>query len=97
MKFKNSFFTKLGLQYFEDGFGIHPVTLMKAKERLVGLRGSVALLQVALALDLLLDLHEAFEQSFGTRGTAGDVDVDRDDLIHTLTNGVGVLEESSAV
>src|SRR4051812_34486127 len=57
----------------------------------------VAQLKVLLALDLLLNLEKPLEQSPGPRRTARHVDVDRDDLVDALADGVRVLEKPAAV
>src|SRR5262249_45093867 len=46
------------------------------------------------AVDLLLELEDRVEQRFGTRWAAGNVNVDRDDLIAALHDGV-VVENAS--
>src|SRR5262249_4790756 len=76
-------------------------TCLPADER--WLRGSwgssdaVALLQVLLVLDLVLDFEQPLEERLGPGRAARDVDVDRDDLVDALAHRVRVLEEPAAV
>jgi len=41
--------------------------------------------------NLLLELDEAVEESFGARGTAGNVDIDGEDAVDALEDGVGAV------
>ncbi len=50
-----------------------------------------------LVLDALLQQHDAFEQGFGPRRAAGDVHVDRDDLVDALGDRVAVPVRAAAV
>src|SRR5690349_16801693 len=53
--------------------------------------------QPALALDLLLQLHQALGERFRPRRAAGHVDVDRDDLVDAVADRVRQLEEAAAI
>src|SRR3989442_8367146 len=55
------------------------------------------LLPDVLAGDLLLQLHDAVEQGLGPGGAPGHVDVDRDDLVDPLRDGVAVPVGAAAV
>src|SRR5687768_3791649 len=50
-----------------------------------------------LVLDALLQQDDALQQRFGPRRAAGDVDVDRDDLVDALGDGVAVPVGAAAV
>ncbi len=43
------------------------------------------------AVDFALEAHEAFEEGFWARRAAGDVDVDGDDAVDALEDGVGAV------
>src|SRR4051812_45478473 len=49
-----------------------------------GGRVHAGLLGDGVLLDLLLQLHDAEEDGFGDRGAAGDVNIDRHDLVDAL-------------
>lgn len=50
----------------------------------------------AVLVDDALDGHDAFDQLFGARRAAGDVDVDGDELVAALDDGVGVEDAAGA-
>src|SRR5262245_13596892 len=53
--------------------------------------------QPLLLLHLLLQLDQTLGERLGTRRAAGNVDVDRDDLVDAVADRVRELEESAAV
>src|SRR5689334_1584480 len=52
---------------------------------------------IAFCIDLLMELKHGIKQRFGTRGASGNVDVDRDDLVHTLYHGIGIGKRPAGV
>jgi hypothetical protein len=59
-------------------------------------RGAIAERTVQLhALDFMVELNNPINQGFGARWATSDIDVDRDDFIDTLHDGV-VIEHAAA-
>jgi hypothetical protein len=63
------------------------------KQKLVQVEG--ALEGAFFAVDFLLELEDGVEQSFGARWAAGDVNVDGEDLVAALDDGV-IVEDAAA-
>ena len=61
-------------------------------EELLDFLFSVGATEELLDFDFALELHQAIEESFGTRRTTGDIDIDRQDLVDTGHNAIGILE-----
>src|SRR2546423_1373604 len=61
-----------------------------------GLSDLLPIAEPALADDLVLHAHQAFGERLGTRRAAGDVDVDRHQLVDALADRIRVLEEAAA-
>ena len=76
--------------------GLHQAALQRGRPDGRAADGPVPLLQ-RLPGDLLLELEDALEQRLGAGRAAGDVDVDRDDLVDALRHGVRVPVRAAAV
>src|SRR5579859_3152133 len=69
-------------------------TILRPTNQLNGQRtnlGFFAAAEDGLVLDLLLDGHQAMNQGFGTRRTAGDVNIHRDEGIDPLHYRIGIV------
>jgi hypothetical protein len=59
------------------------------------LTGVTFIREPAVALDLLLKLDDGIENGLGSRRAAGNVDINRDDLVNTLHHVIRAIEAAA--